>query len=448
MSRFAGAMNIYRKILGLGLPILVGQIGLIITGFADTMMVGRYSTGALAAASFVNNLFNVAVFACIGFTYGVTPLVGALYGRGRGHEGEAGAIVRTAMVLNVAFSLLVTAIMAVVYANLHRLGQPTELLPLIKPYYRLYLWGMPTFAIFGVLAQWCYGINNTGTPMWVILSSNAVNILGNWLLIYGNRGLPEMGLQGAGIATLFVRWMIVVEMLIFFFAYRRNRLYAQGFITERITRKRFVEVNKTSWPVSLQMTFESGSFSGAALFTGWLGAVPLAAFQIVVMVGTLGFCVYYSIASAVSVLVSNAAGRRDNREMRRIARAGYVIILSLAACSSLTFAGAGSHLMRLFSEDGAVIAVATSLIFPLVLYQFADATQITFANALRGTSNVMPMLWIAFVSYVIVGLPATYLLGFPCGMGVYGIVLSFSVSLLCAATLFLWKFYATTRSSN
>lgn len=440
--------SIYRKIIGLGLPILVGQIGMIVTGFADTMMVGRYSTDALAAASFVNNLFNMAVFACIGFTYGVTPLVGALYGRGRGHEREAGAVVRMAMTVNVAFSLLVTAIMAVVYANLHRLGQPPELLPIIRPYYRLFLWGMPSFAIFGVLAQWCYGINNTGTPMWAILSSNAGNILGNWLLIYGNWGLPELGLQGAGIATLSVRWMIVVEMLIFFFAYRRNRPYAQGFMGERLTWKRFREVNRTSWPVSLQMTFESGSFSIAALFTGWLGAVPLAAYQIVVMVGTLGFCVYYSIASAVSVLVSNAAGRADRREMRRVARAGYVIILTLAACSSMVFAGAGANLMRLFSEDTAVIAVATSLIFPLVLYQFADATQITFSNALRGTSNVMPMLWISFVSYIVIGLPATYLLGFPCGLGVYGIVLSFSVSLISAAVLFLWKFYATTRATD
>lgn len=438
-------LRIYRKIIGLGLPILVGQIGMIITGFADTMMVGRYSTNALAAASFVNNLFNVAVFACIGFTYGVTPLVGALFGQGRGHQREVGAIVRTAMVLNLAFSLLVAAIMGVLYLNLHRLGQPAELLPLIRPYYLLFLVGMPTFAIFGVLAQWCYGINNTGTPMWAILSGNVANILGNWLLIYGHWGLPELGLQGAGIATLFVRWMIVFEMLIYFFMYRRNRLYARGFLAERITWQRFKDVNKTSWPVSLQMTFEAGSFSAAALFTGWLGAVPLAAFQIVVMVGTLGFCVYYSIASAVSVIVSNAAGRKDNTEMRRIARAGYIIILSLAACSSLTFVGAGEHLMQLFSEDATVVGVATSLILPLVLYQFADATQITYANALRGTSNVLPMLWIAFVSYVIIGLPVTYLLGFTCGLGVYGIVLSFSVSLLSAAVLFRWKFYATTR---
>ena len=103
-------------------------------------------------------------------------------------------------------------------------------------------------------------------------------------------------------------------------------------------------------------------------------------------------------------------------------------------------------MIRFFSHDSEVISVAVSLIVPLVLYQYGDATQINYANALRGTANVMPMLWIAFVSYVVVGVPATYLLAFPAGLGIYGIILSFSISLFLAAGLFLWFFMRSTRS--
>jgi MATE family multidrug resistance protein len=163
------------------------------------------------------------------------------------------------------------------------------------------------------------------------------------------------------------------------------------------------------------------------------------------IVGTLGFCIYYSFAASVSVLVSNAAGLNDNAKIRRISFAGFHILIAIATISSLVFIIFGETLIRAFTDDTAVIITSLSLIFPLVLYQYGDATQINFANALRGTSNVMPMLWIAFVSYIIVGLPSTYLLAFTFGLGLYGIFLSFSVSLFLAATLFIYFFMRTTR---
>ena len=193
------------------------------------------------------------------------------------------------------------------------------------------------------------------------------------------------------------------------------------------------------------MMFESGSFTAAAIMAGWLGAVSLAAFQVIVIIGTLGFCVYYSMAAAVSVLVANAAGQNDCGLMRRTAMSGYRILLILATCSSALFIFCGPAIMHQFTRDPAVLSLALTLIVPLVLYQYGDATQICFANALRGTSNVMPMLWISLVCYVVIGVPSTYLLGFVADMGSYGIILSFSVSLFLAAAMFLVCFFRTTR---
>lgn len=432
----------YSELFRLGLPILVGQVGMIIVGFADNIMVGHYSTAALASASFVNNLFNVAIFCCIGFTYGLTPLVGALFGKGEPRA--IGALTRTAVGLNILYTAAVMAVMTVVYFNLDRMGQPSELLPLIRPYYLLFMAGMLPVTLFNVLAQWSYGINNTAMPMWIILAANGLNVLGNYALIYGHFGLPELGLTGAGISTLIARCICPLAIFAALMWAKRFREYRSGLVGSPRRRGDIGLLWRTSFPISMQLAFESGSFTIAAVMVGWLGAVPLAAFQIVVIVGTLGFCVYYSIASAITVKVANAAGEGSAISMRRYAWAGYHIMIVLAAVASAVFVLLGPHLMRLFSDDAEVVALAVSLIPPLVLYQLGDATQITFAGALRGTSRVMPMLWIAFVCYVAVGLPACYLLCFTAGMATFGVVLSFSVSLFLAGALFLIYFLKST----
>ena len=417
---------------------------MIVVGFADNIMVGHYSTEALASASFVNNLFNVAIFCCIGFTYGLTPIVGSYFTQKR--HGDIGAAMRTGVVLNVIFTLAVMAIMTAIYFNVDRLGQPEQLLPLIRPYFLIYLAGMLPISVFNVFAQWSYGINDTRLPMWIILGSNVVNIIGNYALIFGHFGLPELGLTGAGISTLIARCICPVVIICCFVSLKKTRRYFDAFLRSRVNMPIVRKIWRISIPISMQMTFESGSFTMAAVMTGWISAIDLAAFQVIVIIGTLGFCIYYSVGSAVTILVSNEAGRDDRKAMRRVAWSGYHVLLLLMAISSAIFIFFGRDMMKAFTDDPAVLALTSSLIFPLVLYQAGDATQINFAGALRGTSKVMPMLWIAFFSYIVVGVPATYALGFPAGLGSYGIILSFSVSLFIAAALFLTFFLKATRT--
>lgn len=436
----------YRKIIHLGLPILVGQLGMIVVAFADNIMVGRYSTDALASASFVNNVFNAAIFACIGFTYGLTPLIGALFSRNEHHT--IGAILRNGLAVNLIFSLLVSLVMAVIYLNLDKLDQPEELLPLIRPYFILALLGIVPIAIFNVLSQWLFAINQTRIPMWIVLTANCLNIAGNYAMIFGHWGFPELGLMGAGYSTLVSRILCPLLALAVLFTFRQYRCYRDGVINSTTNLRMVSKINRTSWPVAVQMTLESVCFSFSAVMAGWISAISLAAYQIIVITGTLGFCIYYSIGSAVSVIVANNAGLNDTPAMRRSAFAGYHIMLAVATLSSLIFIFFEHKLILLFTEDIRVIELTMTLIFPLVLYQYADATQILFANALRGTSNVMPMLWIAFVSYMVVGVPAGYVVTFTCGLATYGIVLSFSISLIIAAVLFLYYFLHSTSKTR
>lgn len=434
----------YRELVGLAVPILIGQVGMIVVGFADNIMVGRYSTDALASASFVNTVFNVVILGVLGFSYGITPLAGALFASRKSKE--TGSLMRAAVWINLWVTLAAIVLMGILYFNLHLLGQPEHLLPTIRPYYLIALAGMIPIMFFNVFAQWSYAINNTRMPMWIILVSNLLNVTGNYALIYGHFGMPELGLTGAGISTFAARVVCAVAIIAVFFGARNYREYVAGFRTGRVWRGHTRKIFRTSFPISIQMMCETGSFSFAGIMAGWMGHIELAALQVIIIVGTLGFCIYYSFGAAVTVKVANAAGQHDNRLMRRYAWRGYHVMLTLMTISSLIFIFFGKPLMSAFSDDARVVTMATSLIFPLVLYQLGDATQINFANALRGTSHVLPMSWIAFISYIIVGVPATYVMTFTLGMGMWGLVASFSVSLFLAGALFLVFFLRSTRT--
>jgi len=432
-------------ILKLALPVMVSQISLILVAFADNIMVGRYSTDALAASSFVINVFNLMIFCAMGFSYGLTPIVGAMFARGE--KKNIGVAVRAALRANIVMGVLLSAVMGVLFFFVENLGQPRELMPILKPYYLIFLAGLLPMAVFNVFAQWSFGVRNTSMPMWILLGANMLNIVGNYMLIYGNWGAPELGLTGAGISTLCARITAALAIMGVVFFKRSSEEYRRGFREAAAQRLRSLTgtVVRTSWPVAAQMTFETGAFSSCAIFAGWLGTVSLAAFQVTIVVSTLGFCIYYSIGTAIAVTVANDAGRGSLRDCRRSAFSGYAVMLVFAALSSAALAMFGRPLMHLFSDDTAVLALAGTVIIPLLLYQLGDATQIAFSNALRGTSKVMPMVWIAFVSYMMAGLPSTYLLAFTAGLGIYGLVLSFSVSLFLAAALFLYFFMRATR---
>ena len=436
------------SILRLAFPVLISQVGLIVVSFADNIMVGRYSTEALASASFVINLFNVPMLCAMGFSYGLTPLIGSLFSKNdmRG----IGLTLRAGVMANLLAGVILTLIMTGIYFYLPYMGQPLELLPLIRPFFLIYLMSILPMTLFNAFAQWSYAVRNTSMPMWILLACNCINIIGNYMLIFGNWGAPEMGLTGAGLSTLIARIIAPVAILYIFLKGKSGEPFRKDFLSRPehgMIGGVIGKVIRTSWPVALQMTFETSAFSLCAVLAGWLGTIPLAAFQIIVVVGTLGFCIYYSIGTAIAVLVSNETGKAGGNLhcCRRVAFDGYIVMLCFAALSSLIFAFGGKALMGVFTEDSAVLKLACTLIFPLVLYQLGDATQVTFANALRGTSHVMPMLWIAFVSYGLVGITTSWILAFPCGLGVYGIVLSFSVSLFLAAGLFLNSFMRVTR---
>jgi len=437
-TSFSNLLPHYKATLRLGFPIAVGQLGVIVVGFADTAMVGHYATDALAAASFVNNLFNLVFFVLMGYSLGLTPLISSLYGRGQ-HR-QVGALLKNGMWAVCLFGGEVLLAMGVLYFFLDKLGQPPELLGLIRPYYLIVLFSMAFVCLFNVLRQFTDGITDTAIGMWALLAGNVLNILGNWLLIGGVGPFPEMGLMGAGASTLFSRIVTAAVLGAFILRRRVYKVYRQGFAATGANRREMGRVHRQSYPVALQMGMETGAFTASAVMAGWLGTVELASYQVLMTIGTLGFLFYYSFGTGTSIRVASFAGTGNWEGVRAASRAGCHILCALAACASLAIFSFAEPLAAAFSTDPHVIALTVTLVGPLMLYQFGDAMQICFANSLRGTGRVLPMMWIAFVSYVCLCVPCGFVWAFPCGLGLHGLFLAFSAGLFTAAALFFHQF--------
>ncbi len=428
----------YGIILRLGTPIILGQLGNVILGFVDTMMVGHYSAEALSSAGFVTNIFNLGIIALMGFSYGATPIIGAHYGRKE--NDKVGASFKDSIYANILCGAIIFAAYLLLYINIDNLGQPQELIPMMRPYFLTYLLTLPFVAIFNCLKQFTDTVAATKTAMWVILAGNITNILLNYLLIFGAAGFPELGLTGAGIATLVSRILMIALLYTLIKRQKKFSIYEKGFRAHKTRSSGIATMFRIGTPLSLQMGMETASFSLASLLMGWLGATELAAFQVMCTTGSLCFLVYYSIGAAASIRMSHYRGRNEWENVEQTAKASLHIILSTAFVLSLFIILFKKQLAAIFTDDSNIQTMFTALLIPMLAYQISDGIQTNYANALRGIQVTKPLGIYAFISYVCLALPTSYILGFICNQGALGVAYGLPVGLTVAALLYYQRF--------
>lgn len=435
----------YRFLLSLGLPIMIGQLGMIILGFADTMMVGHHSTTELGAASFVNNIMNLVIITATGFSYGLTPIVGNLFGRGE--LSKAGNALRCALLANTLAGLLMMAALLVLFFNLGNIGQPEELLPLMRPYF-LVLWAsLPFVMLFNAFKQFTDSITDTRTSMWILLSGNLINIVGNYLLIYGKAGLPEMGLTGAGVATFLSRALMPAMFIAVLFLRKSMRPYREGFLRCGWSRQMVRRLFALGTPIALQMGMEAASFSLSIVMVGWLGTIALASHQVMITISQFTFMVYYGLGAAVAVRTSFFCGQHDHANMLRTVTAGLHIMVVLELLLGSILFMLRNHIGGWFTDSAEVSASVLALMVPFFIYQFGDGLQINYANALRGIADVKPLMIIAFIAFFVISLPVGYLCGFVLGFGLVGVWMAFPFGLTSAGVMMWWRFRQKTRQN-
>ena len=424
----------YRNLTYLGVPIIIGQLGNLILNFADTLMIGHHSTEELAAAAFVNNMFTLVIIFAIGFTYAVTALVGTLYGQEKTHR--IGELMKSAVAANTCMAVFLSVIMTALYLNVHRLGQPEELLPLIRPYFLIQLVSLPFVCWFNTFRQFTDGITDTKVAMWILVSGNVMNIFGNWILIYGHLGIPEMGLIGAGLSTMISRIVMAIVMAGVFFFGRKYREYRKGWRLGHTNRTDFRQITVLGLPLALQMGMEAAAFSLSSLMVGWFGTTSLAAHQVMLTISQLGYMIYYGLAAAVAVRISNFMGQRDYTSVRRTATAGIHLVFLLALSTSVPVFLCRHIIGDLFTDNADVISMVSMTIVPFMIYQFGDGMQCNYANALRGIAVVRPLTWIAFIAFFVVSLPLGYFFGVVMDYGLLGVWYAFPFGLTTAGILY------------
>ncbi|MDQ3393027.1 MAG: MATE family efflux transporter [Bacteroidota bacterium] len=433
----------FRRNIILAYPVMLSQLGHIMVGVADSIMVGRLGAGPLAAVSLGNSLFNVALMFGIGISYAITPLVALADGEGQ-HQ-KSSEILKHGFVLNLVTGVLLFLILMGGSYGLYYLNQPAEVVRLAIPYFIIISISLIPFMAFQSYKQFAEGLSITKQAMYIIVVSNLLNILLNYILIFGKWGGPALGLNGAGWATLISRIILFIIMAVYVHKSARYIVYVKNFFNMNLSRKVFEKMLKIGLPTGMQFIFEVGAFSFAAIMIGWLGATSLAAHQIALNMAAVSYMMATGISAAATVRVGNQLGRKDFSNMRAAGFSGFIMGGAFMAISCLIFIVGKNYLPSLYINEADVIQVAASLLVIAAFFQISDGVQVVGLGALRGMGDVKVPTLITLVAYWVLGLPIGYLLSFEYGLGPEGIWYGLLIGLSSAAILLLSRFHVMSR---
>jgi len=411
---------------------MLSQLGHVMMGVADNIMVGHIGAKQLAAAGLANVAFNVLMLFGIGVSYAITPLVAQA--DGQGDISRSADILRHGLVVNVTNALVLCAIVYFGKNILFVIDQPPEVVELSIPYLAIITFSLIPIMIFQSFRQFSEGLSNTWTPMVIVLGTNVVNIFLNYILINGRLGMPALGLNGAGWATLISRVLMAGSIAGVVYFSRSFVPYRAAFRIASYSRQLFSNLLKLGLPAGAQFIFEVLAFDFSLVMIGWLGTQALAAHQIAINLATVSYMTTSGLAAAATIRVSNELGKNDFHGVRRVAMVLISMALTLMTVWAVIFITGNRLLPLLYVNDPEVMMIASSLIIIAGLFQLADGMQVVCIGALRGLQDVKVPSVLIFVSYWIVGLPLGYWLGFPMGLGPQGIWLGLLIGLSLTAT--------------
>ncbi len=438
-----------RKTLALAAPIIAGQLGQMLMGWADTLMVGRVGVVPLAACAFANTLASVALVFGFGVMSSVTVRASQAFGAAaRAEPGSpatraTGKVYRSGLALGAALGLALCLGMLALLPFLSVLGQPAEVNAAVGPFLILIALSIIPAMLFTAVKDFAEALSRPWPPFWIILVGVALNVVLNYLFIFGAGPVPALGLTGAGLATLLARLASLAALLLWIHRSTHFRPYLATEPAERDLPGELRHLLRIGIPAGGQYLAEVGAFAAASLMMGWISVNALAAHQIAITCAATTFMVPLGLGMAVTVRVgqSYGAGRLDR--VRPIAFGGLAMGVGVMLLTALGFVLFARPLAALFLNDPAVVALAASLLVIAGLFQVVDGTQILMMNALRGLADVQVPMGIAVFSYWALALPASYSLTFLAGFGPAGIwgglALGLAVASAALTARFVWK---------
>ncbi|MDW7691930.1 MATE family efflux transporter [Flammeovirgaceae bacterium SG7u.111] len=436
----------YQRNLAIAIPIILSQAGQMLTGIVDNIMVGRVGTTSLAAASLANSVFfNIIIFG-IGFTFGLTPLIGTA--SARKEVRKVGELLSQSLLINMLLGVLIFIVLFFGSPLIHLMSQPENVVELAIPYFNIIGLSFIPMMFFLTFKQFTEGLSITKPAMVATITSNIINIILNYILIYGKMGFEPMGLNGAGWATLISRVTMGVLLALWVFQSKKCKIYTQFYKWLLLKKETALNLVKMGMPIGFQFTLEVAAFSIGTIMLGWIGEVQLAAHQIALSMASLTYMMANGLASATTVRVSNLYGENNFKEVRNAGVASLHLVVVYMAFCGLLFYLFNKELPVMFVEDPEVLTVAANLLIFAAFFQIFDGVQVVAIGSLRGLSDVTSPTYIAFFSYWVCSLPSGYLLAFHFGLNEYGVWMGFCIGLAIASVLLVMRFFKTHKKMS
>jgi multidrug resistance protein, MATE family len=434
-----------RPILALALPLIGGHLAQFAVGLTDTIMIGWYGVEELAALVLASSYHFTLFIMGSGFAWAVMPMVAAA--AGTADDRQVRRVTRMGLWISILFGLAALPLYVWSLPILLALGQDPATAANAEIYLHIIAVGLIPSLLVMTLKSYLAALGRTQVVFWVMLGTAALNALLNWALIFGNWGAPELGIAGAAIASVILQVASLLALIAYTRAATREYVLFQRFW--RLDSQAFARVFRLGWPIGLTNLAEVGLFSASAFMMGWIGTMALAAHGIAITLASATFMFHLGLSNAATIRAGRAFGQRDERSLRDGAIAIIVLSLALALLTVALFLAFPEPLVRLFldPDDPAapgIVVLGTTLLALAALFQLADGAQVMALGLLRGVQDTrVPMVY-AGLAYWAVGIPTSYLLGFPLGWGAAGIWAGLVIGLVIAGALLMWRFW--TRS--
>ena len=431
-----------RAITLLGLPLIGGHLAQMAIGVTDTVMLGWYSVEALAAITLAHTYFFVFFIFGSGFAMAVMPMVATYLSED--DERSVRRCTRMALWLSLGFGVAVLPLMIWSEPVLLALGQTPQMAALGQEYLAVAGFGIVPALLVMTLKSYLAALERTQVVFWITILAAGVNVLANYALIFGNWGAPELGLVGAAIASVTTQMASLVGVVV----YVAVKVPQHSMFTRlwRPDGPMLAQVFRLGWPIGLTVLAEVGLFSASALMMGWLGTIPLAAHGIALQLASITFMVHLGLSNVATIRAGNAYGRHDAPHMARGAWLVMALSLGFSALTVAVFLIWPEPLISLFMQRAEVardeiLAIGTGLLAMAALFQLVDGAQAIGLGALRGVQDTRVPMVMASVSYWIIGVPCSYLLGFVLGWDGIGVWMGLVIGLGAAAVLLNWRYW-------
>lgn len=463
-----------KQTIVLASPIVVGQLGVMLMGLADTIQVGQMKTGAaesLGASGMAGSIFfTIAVVGLICLQI-VAPMISTA--EAEGDYAGVGRLLRANIRVALFLSVMTIGLIGVA-GYFYDVFKQTEVnRALTLPYLALIAISVLPIFLFSAFKSFTDGLQKTSVAMYITLAALIFNIVFNHIFINGLGPIPAMGLFGAGIATLLARIVMALSLGWYIFSQGRFERYLS--VLKSDAHARFSDSNGANFAASLavgeesdglidssadlekkiltigipsgmQGFFEIATFGMAVVMMGWISVSAQAAHIVAINMASLTYMMATGIAAAGGILVGTDIGERNRDGIITSGNAALLLsVLFMGLCALVFYFGRGI-LVRAYTEEQAVIDIAVTLVVWGAIFQLFDGIQAVSLGLLRGLQDVNIPTAITIFSYWGIGIPMSYYLGIYLGVGAVGIWMGLTASLVCSSILLSWRFYARAKT--